>query len=512
MGASVSKNVSNAVTKAVAKVSSNIIQNTQLSQDMAQVISVRDVHGDVHISGNTFTQRANINMHALLDALSTEEAQQSIMQELAQEAKSVTSGLNLGQFSDAQNTMNLLMEGTINLLTTISQTCKAFSKQHQSIIVKRVSGNVYIQDNVFDQVYSMLQNCTEQAASNNKLFQDLSSKLSQTASAKSEGLSGWVLVAMLAAFIGIPVVGGVIGGKIFLKFIFPIILVAGIILIVLYYVRGKEIMKMVGFSSFIENTPICAASGEKAPPEAYANTVEASNACKSDDTCKAFDWKGIEIAQNGTYNVLTDPITKFYSNVSDKCKTAIKSDNVRILRYPMFFQGDLDPNSDPTLEVEGVAKKGDVYLNTQTGEWYQKVIQWQPRGAVTTNSFNRLTWGYINPSIAQQEGSLYNMDILDSPVANDVYIYANQHNPAYLYLFRYDAQNGWVQEQKLKGPGLVPDSPAVINSSGFKEIERTSWMLYSGIAAIVIGAIGSGAMFYLETKKESFTEFEGFNW
>ena len=108
MGASVSKNVSNAVTKAVAKVSSNIIQNTQLSQDMAQVVSVRDVHGDVHISGNTFTQHATVNMHTLLDALSTEEAQQSIMQELAQEAKSVTSDLNIGQFSDAQNTMNLL--------------------------------------------------------------------------------------------------------------------------------------------------------------------------------------------------------------------------------------------------------------------------------------------------------------------------------------------------------------------------------------------------------------------
>ena len=105
MGASVSKNVSNAVTKAVAKVSSNIIQNTQLSQDMAQVVSVRDVHGDVHISGNTFTQHATVNMHTLLDALSTEEAQQSIMQELAQEAKSVTSDLNIGQFSDAQNTI-----------------------------------------------------------------------------------------------------------------------------------------------------------------------------------------------------------------------------------------------------------------------------------------------------------------------------------------------------------------------------------------------------------------------
>lgn len=503
MGASVSKNVADAVTRAVAKVSSNIIQNTQLSQDMAQVVSVRNVHGDVHISGNTFTQRATVNMHALLDALSTEEAQQSIMQELAQEAKSVTSGLNLGQFSDAQNTMNLLMEATINLLTTISQTCKAFSRQHQTIVVNRVSGNVYIQNNVFQQVYDILQNCTEQAASNNRLLQDLSSKLSQTASAKSEGLSGWVLVALLAVFIGMPVVGGVIAGKAILKFIFPIILVIGIILLVLYYVRSKQVMKEVGFSTFINNTPVCAATGERVAQ--HASTVDASNACKADETCQAFDWQGIEIAQNGTYTTLQDPVTRFYSGVSDKCKMSIKPDNVSILRYPTFFQNDLDPNTDPSLAVPGAVKKGDVYLNTTNGVWSQKVIQWQPRGAVTTHSFNRIAWGYINPTAPRAGDSPYNVAMLDAPAADDVYVYANQHNPVYMYIFRYDAANGWVQEQKIKGPGLVPDTPAVINSSGFKEVERTSWMLYAGIAGVTIGAIGSGVTLYMETrKKESY--------
>lgn len=505
MGASVSKNISNAVTKAVAKVSSNIIQNTQLSQDMAQVVSVRNVHGDVHISGNTFTQRANVNMHALLDALSTEEAQQSIMQELAQEAKSVTSGLNLGQFSDAQNTMNLLMEATINLLTTISLTCKAFNHQHQAIVVKRVSGNVYIQDNLFQQMYNILQNCTEQAASNNQLLQDLSSKLSQSASAKSEGISGWILVALLAVFIGVPVIGGVVAGKAILKFIFPIILIAGIILLILYYVRGKQIMKEVGFSTFIKNTPLCAATGERVLPQTYANTIDASNACKANDTCKAFDWQGIEIAQNGTYTVIDEPVTRFYSSVSDQCRMAIKPDNVKLLRYPVFFQGNLDPNSDPTLVTAGV-KKGDVHLNTTNGVWSQMGIQWQPRD-VATHSFNRIAWGYINPSVPRTDGTPYNVPMLDSPVADDVYVYANQHNPAYLYLFRYDTAYGWVQKQKTKGPGLVPDTPAVINASGFKEIERTAWMLYAGIAGIVIGAIGSGITLYLETSKK-----EDFEW
>jgi hypothetical protein len=504
MGASVSKNVSDAVTRAVAKVSSTIIQNTQLSQDMSQVVSVNDVAGDVHISGNTFTQSATVNMHALLDALSTEEAQQSIMQELSQDAKSFTSGLNLGQFSDAQNTMNLLMEATINLITTIGQTCDAFSRQHQAIVVKRVSGNVYIQDNIFHQMYNILQNCTEQATANSQLIQDVSSKLSQTSSAKSEGLSGWILVALLAVLIGMPVVGGVVFGKAILKFIFPIILVVGIILLVLYYVKGKEVMKMVGFSSFIKDTPICAGIEERTPLETYANTVDASNACDADNTCKAFDWEGISVSESGAYSTLDDTITRFYSGVSDKCKEAIKPDVVKILRHPVLFHGAADP-TEPV--ATGVERKGDSYLNTTTGIWYQNSTGWKTRGAITTQPFNRITWGHIDPLMPLPNGHYhgYNVPILDNPVNNDVYVYANQHNPSFLHIFRFRTGKGWIHEQKITGPGLVPDTPAVINSSGFKEIERPVWMLYAGIAAVVIGAMGSGVMLYVETtKKEAF--------
>lgn len=496
MGASISKNISNAVTKAVAKVSSNIIQDTQLSQDSAQIVSVRNIHGDVHISRNTFTQRANVNMHALLDALSTEEAQQSIIQELAQEAKSVTSGLNVGQFSDAQNTMDLLMEATINLLTTISQTCKVFERQNQTITVKRVTGNVYIQDNVFQQMYDILQNCTEKAASDSRLIQDLSSKLSQTASAKAEGISGWILVALLAVFIGLPVIGGVVAGKAILKFIFPIILVVGIVLLILYYVRGVEIMKEVGFSTFIKQTPICRATGDEIPtPTIYRNAVEASNACKDDATCQAFDWKGLIINdENGTYVRLEDPVTTFYPKVSPECKSSIKPNKVNVIRVPSFFQGADDPNLDANI----AAIKGDVYLNILNGVWYQKVIQWQPRGVVTTKPFNRLFWGDIEPTSNVRDDT--NIAMLNSPVDNDVYVYLKRHNPTYFYIFRYDTNFGWVQEQKIKGPGMVPSTPAIIDTSGFKEIQRTKWMLYAGIAGIVIGSVGSGITLYIETR------------
>lgn len=479
MGASVSKNISNAVTKAIAKVSSEIIQKTELSQDQGQIISVKNVHRDVHISGNTFTQKATINMKSLLDALSREDSQQRILMELAQQAKSITSGLNLGQYADAQNIMNILIEATVNLLTTIRQTCSAFSKQFQEVEVKRISGNVYITGNVFNQIYNILQDCSEKAVADSELIQNLTNKLSQSASATSEGLSGWVLVALLAVILGLPIFGVVIGGTIFLKFIFPIILFIGIVLLVLYYtnVKSKDVMKLVGFSSLIQNTPSCLYSLSNQPSTQPKTSIEASNMCLADTNCRAFDWKGANIKENGQSEEIF-PVTNFYSNISKQCMKNIPSDHVLLLRSPILFQGDNEPN-----EIAN-SKKGDIYLNTTNGTWFQKIIGWEPMGVLTHN-FNKILWGHIKPDT-----------IKSSNVENDVYVYTDAKNPLYFYIYRFKNGN-WQLDQKIRGPGLVPSTPSIINTSGFKQLERPNWMFYSGIICLIIGTGGTGLTFYL---------------
>jgi hypothetical protein len=102
MGASISKNVSENITRSMATISTNIIQNTEISQNSKQIISVSNIEGDVVISGNTFTQEAKINMSSLMKALSSDEAQQEILQNLIQESKAEISGLNLFQFSQSR--------------------------------------------------------------------------------------------------------------------------------------------------------------------------------------------------------------------------------------------------------------------------------------------------------------------------------------------------------------------------------------------------------------------------
>lgn len=154
-----SSNVVNATTKAIATVATDIIQNTTLSEYASQIISVKNIDGDVHVEGNKFSQTATINMTALMTALAQTDVQQKIAENIAQASKSVTSGLSLNAWSssDANNTLNAYMKSILLITTNISQSCGASMSNSQSIIIDRVKGNVYIQNNIFDQVLIFFQ-------------------------------------------------------------------------------------------------------------------------------------------------------------------------------------------------------------------------------------------------------------------------------------------------------------------------------------------------------------------
>jgi len=491
MGASVSKNISNAVTKAIAKTSSNIIHNTHVGYDQSQIISIGTADKDIVIKGNRFTQKANVNMQALLDALSKEENQQRMLAELTQEAKSITSGLNLAQYSNAQDILNILINSTSTILSTISQTCSAFANQQQAITIELAHGGVRIINNVYEQIYDILQRCAETAVSENANLQDLSAKLSQTSNAESLGISMWAIVA---ALLGIPVVGGIIGGIAVLKFIFPVIGIIGIGFIAAYFTWTEEDMKLTGFSSMINKTPIC--NGELISPQPsveFSSAVYASKECDKMPNCKAFDWEGMALTQTGNYTIMKNPVTRFYQTVSPNCEPNIKLDNTLLLYTPKAYSGP----EVPQIEKIPLAIEGDIYLDTVTSQWFQRTNKWptgwQPMGSIETDrTFNKLEWGEINPLVVS----------INNPSKNDMYI--NISNKASFEVYRFTDDDGWILEKKLKGPGFFPKVPSISNTSGFKKNIKKNWLLYTGIGCILL-SIGGTFMTY-KRRTEKFEE------
>jgi hypothetical protein len=489
MGASFSQNVIDSVTKTISTLSTTIIQDTRLTEDSTQLISVTDIDGDVHITGNQFKQTATINMQALMSSLQTAEAQQSLIQELTQDAKSIISGLNIGQFADATNTLNTLIDAELSIIVQIGQTCAVGANQYQQITVERVKGNVYIQNNVFDQMSNIIQNCVQNVVTNNKSIQDAINKAAQSSSSSAKGISEWAGVLLAAIVFGLPVVGGIAGGIYALKYIFPVFIIIGAVLLVVYYLKSTTIMQLTGYSTLINKTPVCMFKpSDQTPQSSHSTQNDASNTCLSNSDCKAFDWVAGEVQPDGSLKPYSAPQTFFYTDVSDKCQSSIKPDSVNILYTPQMFQGQGPPIS---VQIQN-PNNGDVFLDTSTTDWYQlDAGVWKLKNTFT-HSFNKVSWGTLTP------------DLIQGAAVNDVYIYANPHNPSVFTLYRANTQSHWEVERQIPGPGLIPNATALpyTNTSGFKVIERNQLWLYGGIGFLVVGIAGTGFV-YLQSKSNS---------
>jgi len=476
MGSAVSKNITKAATEAVAKVSNNIISTTKLTTDQTQIISVTDVDGDVVISGNTFTQKANINIKSLLNALVQEDIQQDLTMQIAQECKSIVSGLNLFQFPDAQNEINLFLKASSELMTTISQSCAATVSENQVITVSRVKGNVYITNNIMTEIADIFQSCIQDAVSKNSIFQKLQEKVDQIATAKAEGLDLWQIIILIAIVLGIPFISVIGGIAVVGRYLFPLSIVAGAGCFAAYFTFVDETVYSHAFSALIRNLPNCNAQPLATTTNAYSNSAAAAQACANNKNCVAFDWQGAVIDEQGNHISFNPPQTTFYASIGPGCEQAITSspDHSKVFRYPIFLKGNGPPKGE-----------GDVYLDSTTANYYffdQNTRTWIKQGSFAHSDFtsrNSINWG-TNPPTSATQG-----------VAGSIYVYYAQSDPVYFHVYVKNPDGWKLYTPALKGPGLIPNVPANINVTGFTTIKYKQWLLYLGGALLTVGILGS---------------------
>jgi Lipid membrane protein of large eukaryotic DNA viruses len=486
MGASVSKNITKVATEAIAKVSNNIVSQTKLSTDQTQIISVTDVDGDVIISGNKFTQKANINMKSLMNALIQEDIQQALTMEIAQAAKSAVSGLNLFQFADAKNDIDMLLKASTEIVNSISQSCASSMSENQAIVVTRVKGNVYIQNNLIEQFADIFGSCVQEAVSKNTILQTLQDKINQNASAKAEGLDLWQIIILIGIVLGIPFVSVIGGVAVVGRYLFPLSILAGAGCLTLYFNWVDETVFSHAFSPLIRFVTGCDYQPLSAPVTSFPTASAAATACAANKSCAAFDWQGASIDAAGNHTSFSPPQTTFYSRVSQSCENAIKSspDHSKLFRVPVFVKG----NGPPTKP------EGDVYLDLGTANYYFfdfNIRQWIKQGSFAHSDFtsrNTVNWGTIAPTPATQG------------VPGSVYVLYSATNPIYFHVYVKNPDAWKLYTPPLKGPGLIPDTPSNINVSGFTTIAHKQWLLYLGAALLLVGLLGSVVSFTSKPK------------
>lgn len=481
MGASLSSNVTKAVINAVTTVTSNVIQNANITTDTSQIIHVSDVEGDVVIKGTKQYQKVNLNMNALFSSLATVSNQQKIAESISQQAKAVVSGINLGQVAGVSNFVNSVITGSMHIASTLSTTCSANVKQTESIVVERVLGKVSIQNAEMMQISDILSKCIENAVNQNTTIQDAIATFKNSATAETMGISEWAVVITGALLIGAPVVGGTIGGIYALKYIFPIILVVGVVLIGLYFFKAKEPVKLTAFANMMSTDANCAPFKEISTATAtdLAGATSMSDAaakCQANSQCQAFEYKTYDI-DNTTKAVtpISSPVVKYFSEYKSTCKPVV--DNAKLFRIPAVTA--VAANGTPPASPA----QGDVYIKADTAKWYQYVDTiWKERGVLHTAPLTNLL--VTNSIPANTVGAAGDFAVVTDP------------NNRLTFAIYSKVTDAWRPISTKSGPGPYAITPTMYNTVGMKVKERNPWFLYSGIGLALVGLIGTGVTMY----------------
>ena len=494
MGGAQTKNVANASMNAISRITTTIINNSIDRSGQSTIIRLRATNGNIVISGNRITQQATINTNNLLNAMVSQQAQQQLAQELSQTAQSLISGLNLGNFSESENIINAYMSAVMEVTTNIRQLCQASIGQSVDIDVVTQNGNILFENNNIEQISNIFSQCVLQAVSNQQAVQSLQMTIQQTAVAKTEGLSltGLILLALLfLLFLILPIVLPIfLGGSLLIKLLFPIILLVGVALIIVYFARGKTNISNTEFSTLFANNPPCHASGPTM--SSHSTAQEASDACLSDGNCQGYDWVAAPPA--GTQN------TTFYRTVGNTdCNLLPGPDNPPpapyVLRPDVFIGSQYPP---PATQ----GKQQDMFIITTPttfGNYYIRTgAGWPASNLSSGNIFTdlKITQKPGYSILTVQGGAPPFTSTLQAAGVTQAYVV--QYGVTFTSAQVYDVSRPTGQDYQATSVGTInlspsPNAPAANRSnwSGVKIHTRNNIFLYSGIGLVLVGLLGT---------------------
>nr|UOX61103.1 MAG: lipid membrane protein [Diabrotica toursvirus 3a] len=240
MGAAASQNSSKIITKAISKITEEIIQEDISSQNQSIAIKVEKTKGNVTISNINAVQRYNISMNSIFTSLTSVANDAKINQEIAQLAKSLISGLNLGQVSISSSTISSIIENCIEIKNSSISSCKHNANQSFLIKVIRTKGDVKIRNLDIIQESSAFVSCLQDSSNKNVLRSDTDLKISQVSSATAEGLDiKWIVIGVCVGLGGVTFAGGTVLKSV----IGPGLLIVGIVCMYLVYrTKSKDVI------------------------------------------------------------------------------------------------------------------------------------------------------------------------------------------------------------------------------------------------------------------------------
>ena len=310
MGSATSKNLiditTNVITNSATKIMNNLGQNTVNSQSM----TIEKVEGNVDVSNINFTQEVQVNLQGVFKEMLDSKYSDELDKEIQQEAKSLVSGINVGQYAETINKIGTATNVIKNLVTSAVTKCQNSVQLNQVIAVRNVRGNLSVKDVSLTQLQISIQNCVAEAVSNIATSSSVKDMFKQKSSSEAQGVDIWA-IAMIVLLVTVgPAICVAYGAK---KFVFPAMVIAGIVMLVSYnFLLIKTDIELVGYSTGISST---CSSEEQLLLEKDDKSWELSEMkkeCMDDPNCIGFDFMNYIVNPKGNYEELANPVRNFY--------------------------------------------------------------------------------------------------------------------------------------------------------------------------------------------------------
>lgn len=210
MGQAQSSNFSNTIIDTYTKVVQDT-NSTALQSSLNQAkIEISGGQGDVNISNASIKQMVQNDMTASFESVNESSVLQKVSQSISQQASSMISGLNLGNFSESENSINTAISASMDVSQTISTSCTSVAVNQVEIAIKNQVGTINIDNLNIDNTIKSAMTCATKSLNKSIASQDIENKIAQKATAESKGLSldfmGGIVAVAIVLMIGFSVV------------------------------------------------------------------------------------------------------------------------------------------------------------------------------------------------------------------------------------------------------------------------------------------------------------------
>jgi len=365
MGQAESSNYTSTVIGSYASVLQYTSSTAMMNSYNEAKIAISGGTGDVNISKINVKQLVENDLKASFEQTNDSSILQSVSQEIQQQANSLVSGLNFGNYSESNNSLESAITASMDVSQTISTSCVSTAVNSFELSVKERTGDIKIEEVNVEQDIQNGMECAAKSLNQSSAVQDIKNKVEQTATAKTEGLSidfASIIIAVVVV-IGLGAATAIHSIKNIILMVFPIVLV----LIIEYFIytmglkivnaKVDEIKKVIEQNKKIKKLPkpqeqlktfnyTCGLNGignytgcllNKTSTQTTSTPIQNVSGCKftktsvdaifsspddaynywmNNDKLKAID---IIAKQDGTYEY------HFYSEVSKECITLMES-------------------------------------------------------------------------------------------------------------------------------------------------------------------------------------------